>query len=465
MSLIPITDPNKRATDPKVLNIATERGWNLDFVEFSDYAKDRPYGKLYTAHETGEKVLVSSGLPMVRGTDGTKLVPGFEPLSNGKFWVKNNLFEGYVGEAGEMHLAAVNDQPTGPIAGDELHSSPVLWVGKEAISPKSVTILETDPVNPNYHDNVVEWDYGVCKRRIRVIEGRFRGTWIFPENPGADVRIEYNKTGKLNARYGYGRDAEGNRVEVQVPVNDVEYVPVSAWEGRILPVTVGDSATFYPDADAETTTVDGYATQQSSSGDTWTTIRNASGNLFNDSSVAVSCGMVYASSNYNVFKQCDRGIFLFDTSAIPDDATVSISYIMLYGLSNTNGLGLTSNLMLCSSNPSSNIGLAATDYTTLGTTSFGNGGDLSGWATGAYNTINLNASGIAVINKTGVTKLGTREGYYDALNGIPPWVSGAYSRWMAYSAEQGTGYKPRLTVIYSSGKPVHAHYYAAMRRR
>jgi len=122
-------------------------------------------------------------------------------------------------------------------------SSPTLYRGSE-VNPLSPfpRLLETDPLNGNYHNNVLEWDYGVCLRRIRIIEGRFLGAWVFLTSPRAAVRIKYNQTGNYRLRLGQFAVAP-----------DEEYIPTGYFEDPLFgyPLTISDTATFYPDADPE----------------------------------------------------------------------------------------------------------------------------------------------------------------------------------------------------------------------
>lgn len=472
MELIPITDPTKRVTDPEIVKLAGLKKWNLDFVEFSDYAKERPYGKLYTAYETGENVLVTSGLPMVRGTDGSKIVPGFEQVSNGKYWIKNNLFDGYVSDNGEIHLAAVNDQPDGVLAGDEGHWSPVLTVGTEKVSPKGVSLLETDPQNENLHYNVLEWDYGVCTRRIRIIEGRFQGSWIFGENPGADVRIEYNRSGKLHMRYGVASDRDGNAVEVVLPEKDVEYIPVSAWKGRSAPITVGDSATFYPESG---TAVDGMVNcgAPGTDGYLWATLRAAySGyNYANCPAWSLPAHGIYAAWNgqYGYFELLCRSFFHFDTSALGASATISGATLSLCSdnfKQDTLLLGDNFTPTVYESTAGA-TSLSISDFSKIGSTAYSGAIKYSDWTIEAYNTFTLNSSGVSSINKTGLSKFGVRDAYYDAGANEPNWGASCNTQVRCYFSGKGEGYKPKLIVTYTLlYKPaVLMNHYSCLRRR
>jgi len=467
--ILPVLDSKMRVTDTQVLSMLTASKTDAAFVEFHDYDRTRPYSKLYVDRKSDQRILVSSGLPMVRKTDGTRLTPGWEAGVGGVYHLKNNLFEGYVTPDGQYHIAVVNDQPTGPIAGDEAHWTPVLTVGGEVVKPKSCTILETDPTNENYHDNVIEWDYGVCKRHIRVIEGRFRGSWIFASDPGADVRIDYHCEGKLLHKYGRAYDRDMNVVEVQLPVKDSEYIPASAFKGAAYPVTVGDTGTYYPDANPESATVDGYIGGAWSFEEeiTWATARGmTSGNYRADSAnwgyfSQVSCH----DEGWGYINVLLRSMFLFNTASIPDDATISFAEIWLYGTDGYSFAPIYYRYYLVSANPASNTELIAADVDKFGSTAFTYSG-FSGWGTSGWNGSGLNATGIAAINKTGVTKFGLRH-YHDIYSTETPFNDDSTGLGLigGYFAERGDGYKPKLVVTYSTAAAAKLQDSHARRRR
>ena len=70
---------------------------------------------------------------------------------------------------------------------------------------------------------------------------------------------------------------------------------------------------------------------------------------------------------------------------------------------------------------------------------------------GYYDFI-LNATGLAAISKTGITKIGLRESAYDAPNIAPPWVSGHGRTLYIRYADDGS-YKPKLVITYDLELP------------
>jgi hypothetical protein len=113
-----------------------------------------------------------------------------------------------------------------------------------------------------------------------------------------------------------------------------------------------------------------------------------------------------------------RSYVLFDTSAIPDSATVSTSTLSLY-VQVAVSTGADNVIYLVSSSPASNSSITTDDFDQLGTTSYGVTD--GAYTTSAYETITLNSTGRAAISLTGITKFGLRT--YNDLNNIVPMDS------------------------------------------
>jgi hypothetical protein len=119
-------------------------------------------------------------------------------------------------------------------------------------------------------------------------------------------------------------------------------------------------------------------------------------------------------------------------------------------------LGIAPDLNIYSSNPASNTALVAGDFDSLGTTAFCDTPILfTNWGTG-YNDFALNASGLAAISKTGVSKFGLRNANYDVADELDPnnhdpsWSSDTTSAVSPWYSEKGEGYQPKLVVTYTT---------------
>jgi hypothetical protein len=384
--------------------------------------------------------MVTQGLPIVTA-DGRKIEPGWDKLSATKFRSKVNLFLAEV-EGNQTTLTTLNDQPSGAKKGNYIIVKPQLFLnGKEELTQGNAALLTVDPVNENYKNNVLEWDYGICKRRIRIIEGRFLGSWVFESNPGGDVRIKYNQKGDYKLKLG------------QFKVNnDEELVPKEVFDKATYPFEVSDSATYYPDADPESTSVDGYvAAHYETDGHTWATIIADPGYSADDSGTELYPTRITNQNAGDDWRNLFRAITLFDTSALPDNATITGAVLSVYGYNKMHTLGGTGpDVNVYSSAPASNTALAAGDFDSLGSTAFCDTAiTYAGWNTGGYNDFTFNSLGIAAISKTGVSKFGLRNANYDVAQVTPPSANKQEAILNGYTSEQGTDYKPKLVVTYT----------------
>lgn len=444
-----VTDPSKMVTDGLVLRELACQGIDKDYVEFfQDYAprgqgkECSPYAKFYRDLKSGKKIMVVSGLPMVTAT-GDKIEVGWL-FTKGKYYAKANLFSAVV-EGKRVTLTCLGDEPDGRKQGDRITWQPQLFLDGVEQTCGEAVLLETDPTNENYSQNVLEWDYGICQRRLRVIEGRIRERWIFSEDPKGEVRIKHNQEGDYRLKFG---QFQINDDEELVPREAFE-LPNDYFDETEYPLEVGASATYYPDADEESTSVDGGVKHVDDAGLTWAAIRGAAGTAASDSTVETNV-RIYSDELTDKWRNLMRTIFLFDTSALPDGAVISAATLSLFGVTGWDNLSITPDINIYSSNPASNIALEAGDFDSLGDTEFATAITYAGWSTTGYNDFTLNASGRAAISKSGVSKFGSRNANYDAANSAPNWSNYTDSLIRHYCAELGSGYKPKLVVTYST---------------
>lgn len=435
-------------TDPVVISALERVKIDASDVSFArDYCAQTPYAKTYINERTRNLIQVICGLPMARKTDGSLLTPGWSQYG-GSLVAKTNLFDGEIAGT-RVALSAVNAQPSGALTGDYATWNPTLRVGGEVVEPvDGPYLLEVDPLNPNYEENTVEWDYGVCKRRVRVIEGRFRERWIFSENPGANVQIEHGFEGDLPIILGKGSPFLGIQVD-----DDMELVTAEAFDLAFAmhgSAEIGASGTFYPDADTESKTVDGYVWWDG--WNTWANVRTASsGTGAYDSHFAVALMYIKTSGVSNEWINNSRGFFLYDTSSIGSGSTITSATQSFYGHSSTDNWATPSfSCRTFSSNPASNTSLSVDDYDQVGTTLFDSTGiPILSLNTSGYNNLPLNAAGLAAINKSGITKFSVYNSEFDALNGSLNWENSKTAYCYVYSADKGSGYKPKLVVNYA----------------
>lgn len=219
-----------------------------------------------------------------------------------------------------------------------------------------------------------------------------------------------------------------------------------------------DTLTKYPDADPETTSVDGYVGRFGVDESFATIVAGVGTGGLGD---ADASAFVYlrGSSTSNQFDQLRRAFLLFDTSSLGAGATISAATLSLWGVAKDNALG-ASDLAVVATNPASNTSLTDSDFQTAGSTSFGSV-TYAGFdgTNSTYTDITINATGRAAIEKTGITKYGARLEWDRAASFGGAWVASAVSFFQINMAENasGTARAPKLVVTYTPGLEVRVY--------
>ena len=215
---------------------------------------------------------------------------------------------------------------------------------------------------------------------------------------------------------------------------------------------VATTTTVYPDADPETTSVDG-SCMRDTVDEVWADIRGGAGNNSVDDSTNLYNVRLRCSVTLNQYANLARGFALFDTSSIPDTDTISAATCSFYGQSTASTPNLASGnaqIALVNVTPAANNDLVNADFSQSGTTQQATNFAFASWATGSYNVYTLNATGIASVSKTGVTKFGTRF-EVDRANGTPEWNAlNAADHQLSYARETGDSTAPKLVVTHAA---------------
>jgi hypothetical protein len=207
-----------------------------------------------------------------------------------------------------------------------------------------------------------------------------------------------------------------------------------------------DTLTVYPDASTGGTTCDGVVGRISVD-QTFANIRAGAGNTY-DATLQTVYVALYATATTNQFDSLYRSIMTFNTAALTSSATISQVVAGCYGQTKYNGLGKDT-LHYCASTPAANNALANSDYGQLGSVSFGSVA-YDDWSTVGYNSITLDANGIANVSKTGISRFGARGGWdiTGTFGGV--WKSGDNSDIDFYSSDYtGTTRDPKLVITYT----------------
>lgn len=223
--------------------------------------------------------------------------------------------------------------------------------------------------------------------------------------------------------------------------------------------------TFYPDADPETISVDGYAwgTGPTPEGTTWAELHDGAGSNYSDSGTTGNI-LIWCGTTTDYWFRLSRGIFLFDTSSLSGKKITSAIF-SIYGAYKVDQLDIAPNINIYSVSPASNDALVAEDYSSLGTTAYCDTAiTYANWDASGYNNFTLNSTGLAAISKTGITKIGLRNANYDVANIVPStWLSYKSAELRFYCAEKGESTKPKLTVTYLGPTEWEEHSMTALR--
>lgn len=357
-------------------------------------------------------------------------------------------------------VRAVSKEERGSFKGREI-AKRVKNITKQRDEYK-IEILKTEPIDGGIVVFARAWDangqigFGedgsVDIERFRIINPPV----LVPDPTGDVIREVKEKvsvassTLRMRSReirtiqYRYREDPQEallQSLEHTISVKKEKFGPANIVIGKIGNTTT----TVYPDADPETTTVDGQL-QENDGGTTWATIQAAAGDAAGDSFAAIAV-VEFESSGSSSWTRLGRFGALFDTSAVGSD-TVSSATVSVHGRSSKEDsfTGNSFAVNVYSFAPASNTSLVGGDYDSLGTTEYSTDVTYASWSDSAYNDFALNATGIAAIDGAGVSKFGFREATYDAPDTTPTDESGVMVI-RGYSADQtGTSNDPKLVV-------------------
>ena len=212
-----VINPKKIVTDPLALKTIVDRGLDPSYVEFwKDYTPTERdllgVAKHYRDRKTGVCFAVIGQRPHFN-EDGLRIEPRWYAHDGGYVSGFNRFASTVAGKATTYSCAK----------GDAAWSPQVFLDGEEVMCGDPV-LLDGDPINENYHQNTLEWDYGICKRRLRIIEGQLRERYFFFADPGGGVKIKSNWIGTIESGPDFARDNLGRRIDVSSE-GDTETIP------------------------------------------------------------------------------------------------------------------------------------------------------------------------------------------------------------------------------------------------
>ena len=208
-----------------------------------------------------------------------------------------------------------------------------------------------------------------------------------------------------------------------------------------------DTLTVYPEPGV---TVSGRVSREGVD-QTLTNIRAGAGTNEDDTTdTPIQLLSLLATATTDQYERLVRGIALFDTSALPASPTISAAVFSLYITAKGDTLGAGQSVGIVASTPASDTALATTDYANVGAVRFATDVTIASITTTAYNDWTLNATGIAAISDSGITKLGYK--LAADIDNSASWAGSGQARINGYiGAASGNTNDPKLVITYTSG--------------
>lgn len=412
-----VTDPKKIVTDSLVLKELKRQKIDKDYVEFhEDYNAQHPYSKVYHDLKSHKYLMVITGAPKVC-PDNKKIEPEWEVIGN-EFHSKKNLFHAEI-RGSKIRVSAIyNFLNNGIKVNDYIEWNPQLFINGVEQFNDGAELLDYDPDCDNFViSNTIQWNYGVCVRRVRLTEGNIYEKWIFSEKPSGEIKIKHNNSGSLKLELGVGKGSDGLLFPLEVK-NDEEILGL---EYDKYPLEIGASPeTFIATADGVTY---GWEAGQ----DTFANIWGHVGNILYSSQTTMSFCAFISGGVTDRYTQFQRGHFHFDTAAImPDGAIITEATLSIYGTAKANTWATAQNLYICSLTPDTPGTITQSDHEAMQYEQTSHGSVVyASYNTAGYNVITLDASGITYLQNTCLT------GYAVLGFKTTPDINGAFNLWAA----------------------------------
>lgn len=197
------------------------------------------------------------------------------------------------------------------------------------------------------------------------------------------------------------------------------------------------------------------------SAESWATIRAGAGTGVNKTASDFYPTVINTTTAEvdNTWEQLWRVILIFDTSSIPDDATILEATLSLRGLGKVDLISAAPSLAVYDAAPATDTDIIAADFNTIGIAAFSDIITYANFSITGFNDFTLNALGLANISKTGKSSFGLRDVVYDAGGAVPP-QPGSGNRGCSmrtYTVDSSAARRPKLVVTYSLGLVVLTH--------
>lgn len=289
--------------------------------------------------------------------------------------------------------------------------------------PKQIKELRIDKITPNSIHHIIESKF--------TKKGKFKKDKITAEfytRPRFAEALAFNLS-----PFCYFQELRSQKFSWRFSPAGLAYILLFGLVGKLagLPLSsIGSITSYY----AQSNTV-GWIKEST----TWSGSRNATNSdavytVYTDSYLFETS--YWTTPNYQIV----RGRNKFDTSAIGSGATITAC--TNYWFISVNYRAEACKIVLCSSP----TGTATSDYSGFGTTDWGSRDIGTNFATGAYRSLDMNATGMENINKTGTTYIGYRSDL-DINNTAP--TTNRNMLWAKTADYTGTSEDPYLSVTYT----------------
>lgn len=220
--------------------------------------------------------------------------------------------------------------------GQSLIWTPQVLIGDVMYPVIGNPITMDDMYSNDYESNTIKWDYGICTRYLRVIDGVISEFYVFNSKPTGDINIAVNidPSSTLESGDVYAMDAKGTPLAV-LSHDGMKSVTQDAMNSAIFPITIDPTVNFEP------VSQDGYGTyshinQNPPYSENFASMWNASGTVSSSGSTMIT-GWYMTTHwywlNYSNF-YLYRAYPMFNTSALwgasISSATVHINASAVY---------------------------------------------------------------------------------------------------------------------------------------
>jgi len=284
--------------------------------------------------------------------------------------------------------------------GDSATWNPQVFLNEKEvnlISEKPV-LLKDDPYNKNYHNNVLEWDYGILKRRLELVEGSVFELYSIAENPKGDLVIKSNLEGSLRGGAYYALDGNGKNIRGFKFTDSEKILDSEVLDKAIYPIIVDDSFT--------SGNADGFIMAERI-----TPYSNARGATSGDYKAVSDTEMKVGQETWwwsgGKYYDIHRSYVYFDTGSISTGTTINSAYLALVFQAKSFYNTTVNNFDVVVQNGQPTYPRMPLDISDFNMSYYSSNGGVintNNITTGIANNLNLNTTGLGWITKGGYTK-------------------------------------------------------------